>query len=107
MHFSLNADQLDDLVIIPMPNTLQILHLLLYIVQFNIYWFIPSHFLLLGELELVCGTFLQKSLLGGRRKLGNVISSALDERCKPDTRKRRHEGVRIEERHLTTMVWKT
>ena len=103
MHFSSNADQLDDPVILPMPTALQNLHLVLHVVQFNDLLFFLSHSPLLGGLGLVRGTFLRTPLLGGRRDLG----VALDGRCQPDTRKPRHEGVRKEERHLTTMVWIT
>ena len=107
MHFSLNANQLDDLVILLMPNTLQNLLFVLHVIQFKDFWFLLSHSSLLGRLGLACGTFLRSPLLGARHELNVAANNALDERCKPDTWKWRHERVREEERHLTTMVWKT
>ena len=84
VHFSSNANQLDDPLILPMPSALRNIQVVLHVVQFNDFRFFLSHSPLLGRLGLVC-----------------------DGRCKPNSRKRRHEGVREEKRHLTPMVWKT
>ena len=58
MHLSTNANQLDDPVILPRPNTLHNIHFVLHVVQFNNFQFFPSHSSLLGGLGLVYGTFL-------------------------------------------------
>ena len=107
MHLSTNANQLDDPMILPRPNTLHNIHFVLHVVQFNNFQFFPSHSSLLGGLGLVYGTFLWSRLLGACREFGVATNRALDGRCKTDSQKQRHEGVGEDEWHSTTMVWKT
>ena len=106
MHFSSNGDQLDDPVVLPMRGGLQNLHIVPRIIQFNDFRFFPGHSPLLVGLGLVRAKFLRGSPLGGRY-ISHAATSAVDGWCKPNTWRRMHEGVRVEEWHLTTMVRKT
>jgi hypothetical protein len=96
MHFSPNADQLDDPVVLPMRSGLHNFNLVLLVIKFDNFRFFSDHSLPLDGL----GVHLGRPLLGGLCEIGHAASSTLHWWS-------RHEGVRVEERHVTTMVRKS
>lgn len=107
LHYSPNGNQLDGPVILPRPNALHNIHFVFHIVQFNNFRFFANHSSFFGGLGLIYDTFLWSRLLEACSEIGIATNCALERRCKTDSVRRGHEGVREEEWHLTTMVWET